>query len=118
MHEIPQVTRDVAPILVCAPHATLVDAIAILISRSVPLAKKALSGNFEDESLFSLVYNSIITKIIYAFFRSHISWGHRTVYASVICLEGTSSLPKGRGLANKGKIRQKQYYTVKKNILD
>jgi len=37
------VTRDVAPILVCAPHATLVDAIAILVSRSVPLAKKALS---------------------------------------------------------------------------
>ena len=47
-----------APILVCAPHATLVDAIAILISRSVPLAKKALSGIFEDESLFSLVYYS------------------------------------------------------------
>ena len=62
-HNIPQVTRDVAPILVCAPHATLVDAIAILVSRSVPLAKKALSGNFEDESLFSLVYYSIIQGI-------------------------------------------------------
>ena len=44
-----------------------------------------------------------VTKIIYALFRSHISWGHRTVYASVIRLEGTGSLPKGRGLANKGK---------------
>ena len=44
-----------------------------------------------------------VTKIIHALFRSHISWGHRTVYASVIRLEGTGSLPKGRGLANKGK---------------
>ncbi len=36
-------SRDVAPILVGAPHATLVEAIAILVSRSVPVAKKALS---------------------------------------------------------------------------
>ena len=36
-------SRDVAPILVGAPHATLVDTIAIYVSRSVPIGKKSLS---------------------------------------------------------------------------
>ena len=36
-------SRDVAPILVGAPHATLVDTIAVQVSRSVPIGKKALS---------------------------------------------------------------------------
>ena len=37
-----QASRDIAPILVCAPHATFVDAIAILVSKALPVAKKAL----------------------------------------------------------------------------
>ena len=59
--KIPQVTRDVAPILVCAPHATLVDAIAILISRSVPLAKKALSGNYNYSLVLYFFFGSCLT---------------------------------------------------------
>ena len=38
-----QAPRETAPMLVCAPHATIVDAIAILLSGSVPVAKKQLS---------------------------------------------------------------------------
>jgi 1-acyl-sn-glycerol-3-phosphate acyltransferase len=38
-----QASRDSAPVLVAAPHATIVDAIAIMLSRSVPVAKQGLS---------------------------------------------------------------------------
>lgn len=38
-----QASKANAPILVCAPHSTIVDAIAILISRAIPVAKKAMS---------------------------------------------------------------------------
>ena len=38
-----QATKDEAPILVCAPHSTFVDGIAILMSHSVPLTKKGVS---------------------------------------------------------------------------
>ena len=37
-----QAPREIAPILACAPHATIIDAIAILLSGSVPVAKKQL----------------------------------------------------------------------------
>ena len=55
-------SKEKAPILVCAPHATIVDAIAVFASGSVPVAKQGVAKMYFIGPVFSFIQSLFVTR--------------------------------------------------------
>ena len=55
-------SKEKAPILVCAPHATIVDAIAVFASGSVPVAKQGVAKMYFIGPVFSFIQSLFVMR--------------------------------------------------------